>query len=550
MANSSTSNNSYSYQFNQNNCGKRRRTLASEMDQTSREMDLIRDKFNLQNSLMEQFNENKRIVDANNKLNELLEKTKIEKEIYKNENEKNLKEMSKLQKEYLNQFNGQSELINKNTVISIKLDFMRTKMLKREKEKELNLIEMCKLKKENEKFKEENEYLENEKTKVAEELKDLKNNFTKLKEENEVNKKEMIKLKEENELNIKEKNKIQKEMFNLNKEKKVFIDANNQRLIEIKFLNSDMEKLKKESDEKMKKMSEESLKLNKENEKILKEKIQLIKERENFRIEIFKIKGEMNLNIKNLAEYKKGLKENYNKLSKELEKSIADIANCKNEVLDLKLVRFVSIKNRINEINNQFTCCPKKCINSNISAGTCKSERGFIRVHEEGLVKYYLKGEKADNIICFYAQHSFTKAWGFCCTHSLFYYEITMIEERKEQTSYVGIGFYNITTRLSINNSSNTLWNVGEDELTCYESSWKDKDVFGCGVVFPSWKDNKVLPYMFFTKNGEIIGKKFPLSEEDDNLRPFFELLSCSIEINFGNDLVNKPFRYNIYNHI
>uniref|UniRef100_A0A1I8B5M9 SPRY domain-containing protein n=1 Tax=Meloidogyne hapla TaxID=6305 RepID=A0A1I8B5M9_MELHA len=422
MANSSTSNNSYSYQFNQNNCGKRRRTLASEMDQTSREMDLIRDKFNLQNSLMEQFNENKRIVDANNKLNELLEKTKIEKEIYKNENEKNLKEMSKLQKEYLNQFNGQSELINKNTVISIKLDFMRTKMLKREKEKELNLIEMCKLKKENEKFKEENEYLENEKTKVAEELKDLKNNFTKLKEENEVNKKEMIKLKEENELNIKEKNKIQKEMFNLNKEKKVFIDANNQRLIEIKFLNSDMEKLKKESDEKMKKMSEESLKLNKENEKILKEKIQLIKERENFRIEIFKIKGEMNLNIKNLAEYKKG--------------------------------------------------------------------------------------------------------------------------------SYVGIGFYNITTRLSINNSSNTLWNVGEDELTCYESSWKDKDVFGCGVVFPSWKDNKVLPYMFFTKNGEIIGKKFPLSEEDDNLRPFFELLSCSIEINFGNDLVNKPFRYNIYNHI
>uniref|UniRef100_A0A1I8B6Q9 Uncharacterized protein n=1 Tax=Meloidogyne hapla TaxID=6305 RepID=A0A1I8B6Q9_MELHA len=98
------------------------------------------------------------------------------------------------------------------------------------------------------------------------------------------------------------------------------------------------------------------------------------------------------------------------------------------------------------------------------------------------------------------------------------------------------------------NGLASTIFNLREKEKFYRKYSWKDKDVFGYGVVFPPWKDKKILPYIFFTKNGARLGK-VSMEEGDDNLRPFFELLSCSIEINFGNDLENKPFRYNIHKH-
>uniref|UniRef100_A0A1I8B6F8 SPRY domain-containing protein n=1 Tax=Meloidogyne hapla TaxID=6305 RepID=A0A1I8B6F8_MELHA len=81
------------------------------------------------------------------------------------------------------------------------------------------------------------------------------------------------------------------------------------------------------------------------------------------------------------------------------------------------------------------------------------------------------------------------------------------------------------------------------------KSSWKSGDVFGYGIIFPSKKDSKILPYVFFTKNGRRIGNKFSLKKDTDNLFPYFKLRSCSIEINFGNDLENEPFVYNTLKH-
>nr|CAD2194191.1 unnamed protein product [Meloidogyne enterolobii] len=290
---------------------------------------------------------------------------------------------------------------------------------------------------------------------------------------------------------------------------------------------------------------------------MLNEKNELAKKLEKINKENLKLREEKNLNLKELENYRNAcqlptdektalLKQN-NQLSLELQRANSELTKCKNELaLNLKLVRYVSIENRINEISNYFTCCGNKCINSNLSEGTCNSGHSFIRVQDDGIVNYHSVDDKINNVIGFYAQNSFTKAAGFCCHYSLFYFEITMLEDVKDKFCYAKIGFYN--------NEAPSMYilngplNLNGTELY-QKSPWKDGDVFGCGVVFPSKKDLNILPYVFFTKNGRRNGNKFSLKEDSDNLRPYFKLLSCSIEINFGNDLENEPFSYNTFKH-
>uniref|UniRef100_A0A914LV21 B30.2/SPRY domain-containing protein n=1 Tax=Meloidogyne incognita TaxID=6306 RepID=A0A914LV21_MELIC len=287
---------------------------------------------------------------------------------------------------------------------------------------------------------------------------------------------------------------------------------------------------------------------------MLNEKNELAKKLEKINKENIKLREEKNLNLKELENYRNAcqlptdektalLKQN-NQLSLELQRANSELTKCKNELaLNLKLVRYVPITNKITEISNYLTCCGNKCINLNLSEGTCNGKQGFIRAQDNGIVKYY-SAEIKDLAIGFYAENSFTKAAGFCCHYSLFYFEITMLEQLKN-ICYAGIGF---------NKDDNTPVMIMSNGPITYsklyqKSSWKDGDVFGCGVVFPAKKESKTLPYVFFTKNGRRIGNKFSLKEDSDNLRPYFKLLSCSIEINFGNDLENEPFSYNTFKH-
>nr|CAD2187338.1 unnamed protein product [Meloidogyne enterolobii] len=305
-------------------------------------------------------------------------------------------------------------------------------------------------------------------------------------------------------------------------------------------IGNELNKLKEDSENSSKAMLNEKNELAKKLEKITKENL--------------KLREEKHFNLKELENYrnacqlptdeKAALLRQNNQLSLELQRANSELTKCKNELaLNLKLVRYVPITNKINEISNYLTCCGNKCINLNLSEGTCNGKQGFIRAQDNGIVKYY-SAEIKDLAIGFYAENSFTKAAGFCCHYSLFYFEITMLEQLKN-ICYAGIGF---------NKDDNTPVMIMSNGPITYsklyqKSSWKDGDVFGCGVVFPPKKESKTLPYIFITKNGRRTGNKFSLKEDSDNLRPYFKLLLCSIEINFGNDLDKKPFRYNILKH-
>ncbi|CAK5018691.1 unnamed protein product [Meloidogyne enterolobii] len=76
-------------------------------------------------------------------------------------------------------------------------------------------------------------------------------------------------------------------------------------------------------------------------------------------------------------------------------------------------------------------------------------------------------------------------------------------------------------------------------------------DIYGCALVFPAINELKKLPFYFCTQNGNRInGNTYLLKEDGDSFRPFIKIRSCSVEVNYGNDLENKPFCYDITKNI
>ncbi|KAF7640068.1 hypothetical protein Mgra_00000511 [Meloidogyne graminicola] len=157
--------------------------------------------------------------------------------------------------------------------------------------------------------------------------------------------------------------------------------------------------------------------------------------------------------------------------------------------------------------------------------------------------------KKNNKWILLYAKNSFTKFFSFCCRSALFYFEIKIIEETFDQICYSSFGFNNINPKLFICNHQ-TLMEKRNKEKSHFSFSWIDEDIFGCGIVFPKINDSITLPYIFFTKNGkEILNKTSLLYGKNDTFRPFIELLSCSVKVNFGEDLDKNPFCYNFEEH-
>nr|CAD2186499.1 unnamed protein product [Meloidogyne enterolobii] len=158
------------------------------------------------------------------------------------------------------------------------------------------------------------------------------------------------------------------------------------------------------------------------------------------------------------------------------------------------------------------------------------------------------KNEEKNNLIRVYAQHLFNKSTSFYHCYSLFYFEVTIIKETTDTNQIVSFGLvdmgdgpgpFETDAYLCLDNSTSSP-----------DSSGENGDVYGCGLVIPPKNESETQKtFVFFTKNGTEIGEEILIEEDVDILKPFIKLLSCSVEVNFGNDLETMPFLYDISKH-
>ncbi|CAK5075876.1 unnamed protein product [Meloidogyne enterolobii] len=179
-----------------------------------------------------------------------------------------------------------------------------------------------------------------------------------------------------------------------------------------------------------------------------------------------------------------------------MDKKIGDLIKANNS----NLVEFVEIKNKWSEIIGK--CCRNNCINTDNPIGNCIKGNGFVNLIDDENISKYVVGNGAKlNIYIYYAAHNA---------------RICYEEKDKE---------FKLST------------------------SFNNNDIYGCGLVYPPTNKLNGFPYIFFTQNGEQIGKAI-LLDNFDSYQPIVNLECCSIETNFGNDLKTKPFKYDISKHL
>ncbi|CAK5054758.1 unnamed protein product [Meloidogyne enterolobii] len=216
-------------------------------------------------------------------------------------------------------------------------------------------------------------------------------------------------------------------------------------------------------------------------------------------------------------------------------------------------VDFVRIKNKWKQISGR--CCDKYCINTRTPIGCCILENGFINIINDENIKYIncLERKKHSNKEVYVdAENSFDKPQN-CLKHSLYYFEVKC-KYQKELNSgkvymHIGLKHFNPIKFIYYSANTATIYNVKEEEFETDNISFKNEDIFGCGLVYPPInKFDKEFPHVFFTKNGKQIGKGV-LLDNSDSYKPFVYLKCCSVDANFGNNLETKPFKYDISKH-
>nr|CAD2163179.1 unnamed protein product [Meloidogyne enterolobii] len=221
----------------------------------------------------------------------------------------------------------------------------------------------------------------------------------------------------------------------------------------------------------------------------------------------------------------------------------------------LKRPKYIQIKNKWKYFDRREKCCEDNCVNTNTPTGKCKNGNGFIEIINDTDIEYNecIEGKGENKHVHLNAENKFYKPKNDCNFATLFYYY--EIKIKKEGNGCSSFGFRN-TEEYTVLGNNGFIWykspsNTAEISFEIPSFSWNDGDIFGCGLVFPPTKMLEKHPYVFFTQNGDQIGKAVLLKEESDDYFNCYASLKClSIETNFGNDLETKPFCFDISKHL
>nr|CAD2194490.1 unnamed protein product [Meloidogyne enterolobii] len=158
-----------------------------------------------------------------------------------------------------------------------------------------------------------------------------------------------------------------------------------------------------------------------------------------------------------------------------------------------------------------------------------------------------------DQNVVVFAENPFKKAQN-CLNYSLYYFEFKCKFEKELNGSslYMEIGLRNCSTTNPIYYCAKygRIYNEKYESFKLSSFTWNNNDIFGCGIVYPPTNMTNEFPRIFFTQNGNRIGKGVLLKKKSDSYKPRVWLNCCSIEANFGNDLESKPFKYDISKHL
>nr|CAD2184443.1 unnamed protein product [Meloidogyne enterolobii] len=379
---------------------------------------------------------------------------------------------------------------------------------------------------------------------------------------------EIKEIKTENEANIKILKQKNKEKYQqLEKENKNKIsnleEIISEKEVKITSMEKDikecMNKLEVDTDQKIKLFQKEvTNKLEqkyKENCQSLELKIQKIEEEnKNKIINLERIIQQKDEKINLLEGEVKKAEETINALNKKIDNLTEEQEHLFNVII--KKPKYTQIKNKWKYFDNIRKCCEDNCVNTNTPIGKCKNGNGFVEIINDTDIKYNKcieagKGENRNAQLD--AENKFYKPNTDCNFASLFYYY--EIKLKKEGPEYSWVGFRDSKGYILLGDNGLIYYsptpNTAGISFKILSFSWNDGDIFGCGLVFPPTKMLEKHPYVFFTQNGNQIGKAILLKEEsDDYYELYLSLKSHSIETNFSNDLDANPFCFDISKHL
>uniref|UniRef100_A0A914NR93 SPRY domain-containing protein n=1 Tax=Meloidogyne incognita TaxID=6306 RepID=A0A914NR93_MELIC len=271
-----------------------------------------------------------------------------------------------------------------------------------------------------------------------------------------------------------------------------------------------------------------------------KQRVQLI--RNEYKEEILNLKKQ---NDKKIQKVSSALNKRINNLTSKLEQL---------DKMSLKRMCFLPFPNKWTTINS--LCCDNDCVNTKAPGGLCVNGNGFINLYSDSVKYYECEEDRGTNVTCsIEAQYRLTNPEKDYFFYSLFYYEVTcqFVLDRVNYENELTVGFFSNRNIFAIEaHDFRIFYKIrGEEfleDLDEVEFIWKNGDVLGCGLVFPPTDMPEKQPYVFFTQNGKLIGKSIK-GLSDNYCTPYLSLKCCSVKTNFGEDLDNNPFKYDVSKH-